>query len=100
MKKYLKVQKNITDSPQAGMEPSKKGAGWLLGNALGRRFIAGLAGIEFCAANLAPDTLKCLLQIALWHHIQPSTFLSFSRQRPRVGPTLATGIPNLFAISA
>jgi len=31
MKKYLKVQKNITDSPQAGMEPSKKGAGGFYG---------------------------------------------------------------------
>ena len=62
--------------------------------------VACLTSDEFRPPDLVPDTIKPLLQIVLWNHVVTSSFLSFSRQRARVGPMLATGMDNLLEISA
>src|SRR5205814_10499071 len=62
--------------------------------------VACLTSDEFRPPDLVPDTIKPLLQIVLWNHVVTSRFLSFSRQRARVGPMLATGMDKLLEIYA
>src|SRR5688572_2363007 len=59
-----------------------------------------LTGIQLRAAYFVPELLKRLFQcVSLFGLHRSSILRNFSRQRARVGPMLATGMPKRFEIS-